>query len=264
MSLTPGTGFSVSGICKAYQTRAGAIHALSQVSFRVAPSEFVCVVGPSGCGKSTLLKILAGLIAPTEGSLEFDHSIDNHPPENSMIFQEHSLYPWMRVIDNVAFGLEIRGVGKVERQNTAKDLLNRFGLGEFALNYPHELSGGMRKRAVIARAFVLKPQILLMDEPFSSLDAQTKWILQEDLLHWWKEQQQTVVFVTHDIEEAILLGDRILIMTGRPGRIQEEVLIPLSRPRDMRDRGHPVVEELKWNIWRAIEGEVRQSLRSAS
>jgi NitT/TauT family transport system ATP-binding protein len=261
MIRSPGTGFRVSEISKVYQTRTGAIHALKEVSFRVAPSEFVCVVGPSGCGKSTLLKILAGLITPTKGFLDFDQGTADHPPENSMIFQEHSLYPWLKVIDNVAFGLEIRGVGKVERQNRAKELLDRFGLGEFALNYPHELSGGMRKRAAIARALLLNPQILLMDEPFSSLDSQTKWILQEDLLSWWKDQQQTVVYVTHDIEEAILLGDRILIMTGRPGRIQEEIPIPLSRPRDLRDRGHPVVEELKWNIWRAIEGEVRQSLR---
>lgn len=260
MSHIPGAGIHVKGISKVYRTRSGEIRALQQVSFDVAPSEFVCVVGPSGCGKSTLLKILAGLVVPTDGTIEYDNGGNTNPPENSLIFQEHSLYPWMRVIDNVALGLEIRGRGKDERHELARGMLERFGLGEFSLNFPHELSGGMRQRVAIARALLLNPQLLLMDEPFSSLDAQTKWILQEDLLRWWKHQQQTVIYVTHDIEEAILLGDRVLVMTGRPGKIQEELQVPLERPRDLRDRGQPAVKEIRWSIWKAIEGEVRRSL----
>lgn len=243
-----------------YQSRNGAILALDEVTFHAKAEEFVCIVGPSGCGKSTLLKILAGLLTPTSGQLRFDGLQSGTSPRSALVFQEHGLFPWMTVLDNVAFGLEMYGVSKSERHSQAYAYLEQLGLGAFSQNYPYELSGGMRQRAAIARATLTDPQLLLMDEPFSALDAQTKLVLQEELLRIWKDNQQTVVYVTHDIEEAVLLGDRVLLMSGRPGRIKEEIKIPLQRPRNLRDRDQPTVREITWHIWKAIEGEVRQSL----
>jgi NitT/TauT family transport system ATP-binding protein len=218
-------------------------------------------VGPSGCGKSTLLKILAELVAPTSGEMVLDQPSDTNQPRNALVFQEHGLFPWMSVLDNVAFGLEMRGVVKRERNEHAKRFLGQIGLAQFIERYPHELSVGMRQRVAIARAFLADPQLLLMDEPFSALDAQSKLIMQEELLRIWKDHRKMVIYVTHDIEEAVLLGDRILIMSGHPGRIQEDIRIPLERPRDLRDRERAEVREITWHIWKAIEDEVRKSLR---
>lgn len=263
--MTPqaSVGFSLTRVSKTFPSRSGAVLALEDLSFHVLAEEFVCVVGPSGCGKSTLLKLLSGLDSPTGGQVRFEGELDQGGLRSALVFQDHGLFPWMTVQDNVAFGLEMRGIGKVERLDRASHFLEGIGLAEFLRHYPHELSGGMRQRAAIARALLTDPQLLLMDEPFSALDAQSKLVLQEELLRIWKDHRKTIVYVTHDIEEAVLLGDRVLVMSGRPGHIQEEITVPLGRPRDLRDRDQPVVREITWNIWKAIEGEVRQSLHIA-
>jgi NitT/TauT family transport system ATP-binding protein len=247
-------------LCKTYQTRNGSIRALADVSFRVEDHEFLCIVGPSGCGKSTLLKIIAGLQEPSSGSVICDPSHNQDRPLNAMVFQEDSLFPWMTVLDNVAFGLGSRGMGRMERRQRARTFIEKVGLLAFAANFPHELSVGMRQRVGIARAFVVRPHILLMDEPFGSVDAQTKWILQEELLKIWADHHHLVVFVTHDIEEAVLLGDRVLVMTGRPGRIREEIQIPFERPRQLSNIDRSQIREIKWHIWKLLEDEARKSV----
>jgi NitT/TauT family transport system ATP-binding protein len=247
-------------VSKTYRSREGDVRALADVTFQASPGEFVCIVGPSGCGKSTLLKLVAGLMAPTSGELLLEGRDAIGRPANAMVFQEHGLLPWLTVIDNVALGLEMQGVGRAERHRRARVFLELFGLASFSRHYPHELSVGMRQRMAIARAFLADPQLLLMDEPFSALDAQIKLILQEELLRIWREHRKTVLYVTHDVEEAVLLGDRVLVMSGRPGRIQDEFVVPLGQPRDLRDREQPAVREITWNIWKKIEAEVRLSL----
>jgi NitT/TauT family transport system ATP-binding protein len=181
-----------------------------------------------------------------------------------MVFQDHGLFPWMSLLDNVAFALEADGVAKVERRRRAGALLEQLGLGDFQGRFPDELSGGMRQRATIARALLTEPQVLLMDEPFNALDAQSKLVLQEELMRLWETGGQTVVYVTHDIREAVVLGDRVFVMTGRPGTIQLELDIELPRPRDVFERDHPEVEAKAWTIWNAIEGQVRRNLHIPS
>jgi NitT/TauT family transport system ATP-binding protein len=236
------------------------VEALRDISFSVGKSEFVCVVGPSGCGKSTLLRSIAGLVNPTGGRVIFHNQVGEEQPRCAMVFQDHGVFPWMTVLDNVAFALEMQGVGRKERQEKARLFLDMIGLSEFAGAYPRELSGGMRQRVAVARAFISDPDLLLMDEPFRALDAQTRLILQEELLHIWRDFRKTVLYVTHDIEEAILLGDRVLVMSARPAEIKEQVNIPLRRPRDLTGRDHPELEELKWHIWKTLEKEARLSL----
>lgn len=250
-------------IGKVFRSKNQDIAALEDVSFRVLPCEFVAVVGPSGCGKSTLLKIIAGLLEPTSGQMQFpgNGSLDGQKPRSAMVFQEHGLFPWMTVLDNVMFGMEMRGVARQTREVQAHAFLRQFGIDGFARNYPHELSVGMRQRTAIARAFLTDPQILLMDEPFSALDAQSKMILQEELLRIWKDHRKTVIYITHDIDEAVLMADRVLIMSGRPGHIREEIEIPLDRPRNLHDREEPRVREITWHIWQAIESDVRKNLQ---
>jgi NitT/TauT family transport system ATP-binding protein len=252
--------FACQDLYKEYQSRNNVIPALENVSFRVREQEFVCIVGPSGCGKTTLLKLIAGLLEPSSGRIVFGSELPYDQPRSALVFQEHGLFPWMSVLDNVAFGLEMQGVGRLERRDRARAFIEKVGLAPFAHSYPHELSVGMRQRVGIARAFVADPQILLMDEPFSSLDAQTRLVLQEELLRIWRDHKKLVVYVTHDIEEAVLLGDRVLVMTGRPGSIREEIPIPLPRPRALSAREQPEVMEIKWHIWNMLEDEVRKSL----
>jgi ABC-type nitrate/sulfonate/bicarbonate transport system ATPase subunit len=244
---------------KVFQTRNGSISALEDVNFHVRDKEFVCIVGPSGCGKTTLLKLIAALLKPSSGQILFYSDPPDHQQRTALMFQEHGLFPWMTVLDNVAFGLEMRGKVKKERQDLSRPFIKKVGLSSFINNYPHELSVGMRQRVGIARAFVTNPQILLMDEPFGSLDTQTKSILQEELLKIWKENQKCVVYVTHDIEEAIFLGDRLLVMTARPGHIREEIHIPFPRPRDLSIKEWPDFTKMKWRIWKILEEEVRKS-----
>ena len=245
---------------KTFATTDGSICALEDVNFSVADHEFVCIVGPSGCGKTTLLKIIAGLTDVTAGGVSFNNAGPHALPRSALVFQEHGLFPWMTVLGNVAFGLEMGGVPRHEREKLARAFINKVGLSPFESNYPHELSVGMRQRANIARAFVSDPDILLMDEPLGSLDAQTKLVLAEELLRIWKEHRKLVVYVTHDIREAILLGDRVLVMTGHPGRIREEIRVPLERPRDLASMDHPEVARLVHHIWGILEEEVRKLL----
>lgn len=247
---------------KTYRSPRGDVIALQDVSFAVNPGEFVTMVGPSGCGKSTLLRLVAGLMLADSGQISFPGRTSS--PQRAMVFQDAALFPWMSVIDNVAFGLETCGVGLAERRQRAGALLKRMGLSGFASHYPHELSGGMRQRAAIARALVTEPDILLLDEPFRALDAQMRLVMQADLLQLWTDRPQTVLFITHDIEEAILLGDRVLVMSERPGRILAEISIPLARPRDLTGRSHPEIEELRWHIWKMLESAVRSNLHPLS
>ncbi|MBB4234528.1 ABC transporter ATP-binding protein [Rhizobium esperanzae] len=209
-----------------------AFEAVSDVSFSVAPGEFVCLLGPSGCGKSTLLGALAGHIDIAGGRLDVDGTQVRGPhPERGIVFQHHTLFPWKSARDNVAFGPKMRGVGKEQRRREAQRMLDLVGLNGFADRYPAQLSGGMQQRVEIARVLVNQPRLLLMDEPFGALDALTRLKMQELLLAIWEQFRKTILFVTHDIDEALLLADRIIVMKARPGRIHEEITVPFPRPR---------------------------------
>jgi NitT/TauT family transport system ATP-binding protein len=208
--------------------------ALVDINLRIEEGEFVCLLGPSGCGKSTLLKIIAGLIPATSGRITINgRPVSGPGPERAVVFQDYALFPWMTVRDNVEFGLEARRLPAAERREVSSRLLKVVGLSDFAERFPHQLSGGMKQRVSIARALAVDPSLLLMDEPFGALDAQTRHLLQDELLRVWREYRKTVVFVTHSIEEAIYLSDRIVVMTARPGRVKQIVVVPEARPRDM-------------------------------
>ena len=206
--------------------------ALNEVSVRIRPGEFIVLLGPSGCGKSTLLGALAGHLRPSSGRLLLDgHSIDGPDPRRGLVFQHHTLFPWLSVQDNVAYGLKMRGVGKAQRRQQARVLLEQIGLKGFEERYPKTLSGGMQQRVEIARVLINQPRVLLMDEPFGALDALTRLKMQEMLLNLWQRLRTTIVFVTHDIDEALFMADRILVMSQRPGRIIDEIRVPAERPR---------------------------------
>jgi NitT/TauT family transport system ATP-binding protein len=253
--------FTCHQITKEYGTDDDSIAALKDLSLSAANGEFLCIVGPSGCGKSTLLKIIAGLVEPNSGSITFDPAPDLGKQHTAMVFQEQGLFPWMTVLDNVAFPLEMAGIAKAQRHTEALEFIEKIGLRGFANRYPYELSGGMRQRVAIARAFLANPQILLMDEPFGVLDAQTRLVLQTELVSLWNAHPKIVIYVTHDIEEAVLLGDRIIVMTGRPGRIREELTVPLARPRDLVRSDDKAISEIKWHIWKMLEDEVLDDLQ---
>ncbi|MDH5508107.1 MAG: ABC transporter ATP-binding protein [Anaerolineae bacterium] len=257
------TAISFNHVYKAYQANNQnglEVSALQDVSFSIKNQEFICIVGPSGCGKSTLLMLVAELMEPSSGEIIFAQQPVGSQPRSAMVFQEQGLFPWMTVLDNIAFGLEMQGEKPAERAQRAEHFIQKVGLEGFADAYPHQLSGGMRQRVALARAFLADPQILLMDEPFGALDAQTRLILQEELLTIWGENQKMVLFVTHDIDEAILLGDRVLVMSGRPGQIMEQIDIPLERPRDLQLRNHHSLIEIRDQIWKMLEEEVRSGL----
>ena len=241
-----------------YAAPDGAVLALQDITFSVADGEFVCIVGPSGCGKTTLLKLIAGLMRPGGGEIRFEGTPDEGLLPSAMVFQEHGLYPWMSVLDNVTLGLRFKGEQRSDREEHAMTLIRQFGLSAFAHRYPHELSVGMRQRVSLARAFVMKPGVLLMDEPFASLDALTKVVLQEELLRIWKLHRNQVVYITHDIDEALLLGDRVLVMSGRPGVICDDITVPLSRPRTRDDLHLAELIDCKTRIWKSLEAEVRK------
>jgi NitT/TauT family transport system ATP-binding protein len=227
--------------------------ALKNVSFDVGDGEFVCLLGPSGCGKTTLLRIIAGLETLTSGDITLNGvSITGPDPKRGMVFQQYSLFPWRTVIDNVTFGLEMQGIDKAESRKHAEKYIELVGLKQFKNSYPYELSGGMQQRAAIARALANEPEVLLMDEPFGALDAQTRNILQDELLRIWEQRHVTFIFVTHSVDEAVVLSDRIVVMTARPGRIKEIVEVDLPRPRS---RTSPEVNRLRDRVLKLLEEE---------
>jgi NitT/TauT family transport system ATP-binding protein len=237
----------------------GDLIAVDGVSVEIAHGEFFVIVGPSGCGKTTLLRILAGLDTVTSGTIEIE-TPNSKRPVNSMIFQGDSIFPWMTVWDNAAYGLRMRKVPAATIKDVVGHYLARTGLTRFANYYPHQLSGGMRQRVSIARAFANDPQILLMDEPFSALDAQNRLLLQEELLRIWEEHKKTVVFITHSVDEAVFLGDRIMIMTAQPGKVKSFVPVPLARPRSITDlQKTPQYGELIAGIWSSLREEVHRA-----
>ncbi|WP_068637233.1 ABC transporter ATP-binding protein [Thauera butanivorans] len=215
-----------------FMQNGAALDAVSGVTLDVEPGEFVSVVGPSGCGKSTLLNIVAGFLKPSAGKAMVDGKpIDGPGSERGVVFQQYSLFPWLKVRENVEFGLRMQGMGRAERESKARTLLGLAGLLSFENHYPDQLSGGMKQRVGIVRALATGPQVLLMDEPFGALDAQTRVVMQEILTNMWQQLRLSVLFITHDIEESIFLSDKVYVMTARPGRIKAEIPIPLPRPR---------------------------------
>jgi NitT/TauT family transport system ATP-binding protein len=217
-----------------YDTPSGPVQAIDRASIRVAASEFVCIVGPSGCGKSTLLNIMAGFLTPTLGEIRIGGKpVTGQGMDRGVVFQDFAqLFPWRTALGNVAFGLEMKGVGKAERERIALAQLALVKLEKFAHSYPHHLSGGMQQRVAIARALAYNPAVLLMDEPFAALDALTRDAMQRLLAEVWRETRKTVVYVTHNVAEAVYLADRVVVMTPHPGRVKTEVPITLARPRD--------------------------------
>ncbi|MDI2054765.1 MULTISPECIES: ABC transporter ATP-binding protein [Bradyrhizobium] len=209
-----------------------AFEAVRDLDFAIPPGELVCVLGPSGCGKSTLLGVLAGHLPVTRGRLTVDDQpVVGPSPDRGIVFQQHTLFPWKRVRENVAFGPKMRGVGRSERHRAADDILRLVGLAGFERFYPSQLSGGMQQRVEIARVLINRPRVLLMDEPFGALDAQTRSMMQQVLLDIWTRIPTTTVFVTHDIEEALFLADRVIVMSARPGRVIDDIRLPFDRPR---------------------------------
>ena len=233
--------------------------ALGGISLEVEQGEFLVIVGPSGCGKSTLLQIIAGLEQPTSGVVEVATS-NSHQKATGLVFQEYALFPWRTVRENIVFGPEVRGVPKAQREAKAQALIDLVHLKGFQHRYPHELSGGMRQRVALARALANDPHILLFDEPLASLDAQTRKVLQTELVRIWQETKRTFIYVTHSLEEAVLLGDRVVLFTARPGRIKEVVPITLSRPRSITGRGEAELldylsERIREEVERSLEAE---------
>lgn len=255
--MTCGTGITLRNVNKTFTARGGTVDALQGISLDIGDGEFFCIVGPSGCGKTTLLRILAGLEDSTDGKVIINTANGNGRPLNSMVFQEQSVFPWMTVRNNVAYGLRLRGVGKKERHAIADRYIRMIGLTRFADAYPHQLSGGMKQRVSVARAFANDPEILLMDEPFGALDEQNRILLQQELLRIWEDSRKTTVFITHSIDEALCLGDRVMVMTAHPGRIKSIVDIDLPRPRDIAAiRTTLRYNQLFQNIWLTLRDEV--------
>ena len=222
----------VKDLCKSFESSAGSVTALEGINFRARQREFVCVIGPSGCGKSTLIRILAGLEAPTSGEMLLDGKAVQGPgPDRGMVFQGYTLFPWRTVKKNVMFGLEMAGRSKTSAEEEARQWIDLVGLGNFENAYPHQLSGGMKQRVAIARALASQPRILLMDEPFGALDAQTRARMQAYLLEIWQNIDITILFITHDLDEAIYLADRILVLKAHPGEVEEIIEVPVPQPR---------------------------------
>ena len=249
----------IKNVAKTYGSVRGDVPALSDINLAIRSCEFISSLGPSGCGKTTLLRILAGLETVTAGVIEIETPTSSRPA-SSMIFQGDSIFPWMTVWDNAAYGLKMRRVPSSTVKEVVGHYLARTGLTRFAKYYPHQLSGGMRQRVSIARAFANDPEILLMDEPFSALDAQNKLLLQEELLHIWEEHKKTVVFITHSVDEAVFLGDRIMVMTAQPGKVKTFVPVPLARPRNIMElQKMPQYGELIAHIWSSLREEVHRA-----
>jgi len=249
-------GILIQGMSKVFARRGGELCALRDVELTVRQEEFLCLVGPSGCGKTTLLRILAGLDAPSGGTLEFRIAHADRPLQ-SMVFQEQGVFPWLTVLENAAFGLTVRGVPLEQRISIARACLRKLGLADFEGAFPRQLSGGMRQRVNLARAFANDPAVLLMDEPLSALDEQTKMLVQDDLLRLWEGSRKTVLFITHSLDEAVVLGDRVAVMSNRPGRIKAVFEVGLPRPRHALElRNDPAFIAVRGRIWDALREEV--------
>ncbi len=230
------------------------LQVIDNVSFQVEEGSFLSIIGPSGCGKSTLMRLIDGLQRPERGEVRIKgRAVAGPGPDRGMVFQNHNLMPWRTVVRNVEFGLEMLGVPRKERRERALSILETVDLTGFSEAYPSQLSGGMQQRVGLARALVLNPELLLMDEPFGALDALTKVLLQEQLERLCRRLQNTVVFVTHDIEEALYLSDRILVMGPRPGRIMEDIQVPFARPRESDLRASPEFARLKQQVWHTLQ-----------
>ena len=246
----------ISGVTQEFEKKDGKFLALDTVNLNVEQNEFICVVGPSGCGKTTLLNIIAGLCKPTTGTVKVRGELVTGPGKGTgVVFQQYALYPWLTVEKNVEFGMRMKGVPKAERAEIAKKYIDLVGLSKFAKAYPKELSGGMKQRVAIARAFATAPEVLLMDEPFGALDAQTRAQLQENLLKTWEQERKTCFFITHDVEEAVLLATKIIIMSAGPCHITEIVPVTLPYPRTQQTKLTSEFNELKNQIWNKVYRE---------
>ncbi len=258
----------LSEICLSYRTQAGErLLALDHINLQVQPGEFVCVVGPSGCGKSTLLHLIAGLHRQTSGEVLVDGKPVQGPgTDRILIFQEHGLFPWLTVGENVEFGMKMKGIKKKEREEKTRHYLRLVHLAKFEDSYIHQLSGGMRQRVAIARALATEPDVLLMDEPFAALDAQTRDLLHDELERIWSETGRTIIFVTHNVREAVRLGDRVVLLTFRPGRVKSEFPVHLPRPRHLEDPAvagvaRQILDELRDEINRSLEAEYQEGVK---
>lgn len=237
------------------------VSALQDINLDVKQGEFMVIVGPSGCGKSTLLDLLAGLTKPNSGQILLDGKAIAGPNlDRGIVFQQYALFPWKTALANVEFGLETKGVGRKERKQIAQEYINLVGLAGFEHRYPHELSGGMKQRVAIARSLAYDPEVLLMDEPFAALDAQTRETLQSELLRIWETTKKTIIFITHGIEEAVYLGQRVAVMTSRPGRIKEVIEVPFeSRTTEEDLRSNPEFVRIRHQIWDLLKDEVHRA-----
>jgi NitT/TauT family transport system ATP-binding protein len=251
---------ALDGISLSYKTNDGSqMLALDNINLKVKPGEFLCIVGPSGCGKSTLLHLIAGLQATTAGKvLVDDKPIEGTGTDRILIFQELGLFPWLTVAQNVEFGMKMKGISKTERKDKIEYYLRLVHLAQFKDSYTHQLSGGMRQRVALARALASEPDVLLMDEPFAALDAQTRDLLHDELERIWSETGRTIIFVTHNVREAVRLGDRVVLLTFRPGRVKSEFLVDLPRPRHLEDvtvakSAREILDELREEINKSLE-----------
>lgn len=246
----------IDNVYKEYEGRNGKTVALNGINLEIAENEFICVVGPSGCGKSTLLNIIAGLLEPTSGTVSLDGNIiEGTGVERGVVFQQYALFPWRTVLKNVMFPLEMKRMPKEEAKTVAMKYIKAVGLEGFENSYPKELSGGMKQRVAIARAYAANPEVLLLDEPFGALDAQTRVQLQTELLNTWEHEKKTCFFITHDVDEAIILAQRVIIMSARPGRIKRIVDIDIPYPRTQATKTDPRFLELKTEIWNEVYQE---------
>ncbi len=252
----------VDRLSKTYRDRSGQeVAALEDIALRVEPEEFVAVLGPSGCGKSTLLGIMAGLLAATAGEVFFEGEHRGGQPLTATVFQEFALFPWRTVQGNVEFGLEEMALAPAERKERAARFIAMTGLEGFEGKFPHQLSGGMRQRVGIARALAVDPAVLLMDEPFSALDAQTRTLMMEELLGIWERTRTGIVYVTHNIQEAVYMADRVVVLSRRPGRILDVVPIELKRPRHEGQMGEPAFVQAALRIWGLIKSQAQAALQ---
>ena len=246
----------VHGLAKRY----GALDVFCGIDFEIGTREIVALVGPSGCGKTTLLRCIDGLIGPDEGEIWFDQNRVTQPvPGVAMVFQHFGLFPWKTVYDNVAYGLRMAGVGKTEVERRVPAFINLVGLTGFEQAYPYQMSGGMQQRCGLARALAIEPSVLLMDEPFAAVDAQTREILQFELLRIWEQRPTAMLFVTHSIEEAVLMGDRVIVLKGRPSKIEETIAVDLPRPRTRDTLREPRFAELRERVWGTLMSEARKA-----